>query len=57
MTHPPQKKSETPSQHGMPGPGPEPSSGAEGKNITLKPASPVPPTPKIKDRPPAVTKT
>lgn len=55
MTHPPLKKSETPTQHGMPGPAPEPSKGAEGKNITGEPTSPVPPTPKLKDRPPATT--
>ncbi|HEY3054802.1 MAG TPA: hypothetical protein VGK31_02605 [Thermoanaerobaculia bacterium] len=57
MTHPPQKKSETPTQHGMPGPAPEPSTGVEGKNITRKPTAPVPPTPKVKDQPPAVTTT
>jgi hypothetical protein len=57
MTHPPQKKSETPTQHGMPGPAPEPSTGAEGKNITRKPTSPIPPTPKMKDQAPATRTT
>jgi hypothetical protein len=56
-THPPQKKSESPTQRGMPGPAPEPSKGAEGQNITRKPAEAVPPDPKLKDQPPATTTT
>jgi hypothetical protein len=55
MTHPPQKKAQTPSQNGMPAAPPEPSSGAEGQNITRKPVTPVPPAPKIKDQAPATT--
>ncbi len=55
MTHPPQTQSQTPAAHGMPGPSPEPSKGAEGKNITRQPASPVPPHPRLKDQAPATT--
>lgn len=55
MTHPPLKASQTPSAHGMPAAAPEPNSGVEGKNITRQPASPIPPQPKLKDRPPATT--
>jgi len=57
MTHSPQKKSQTPTQNGMPAAAPEPSTGAEGKNITRQPTSPVPPSPKIKDQAPASTTT
>lgn len=53
MTHSPQKKSETPTANGMPPAAPEPKTGVEGKNITGKPTSPVPPTTTLKDRPPA----
>jgi hypothetical protein len=57
MTHPPQTQSQTPTAHGMPGPAPEPAKGAEGKNITGQPTSPVPPTPKLRDQAPATTTT
>lgn len=53
MTHPPQTQSQTPAQNGMPPAAPEPSKGAEGRNITRQPASPVPATPKVKDQAPA----
>ena len=43
MTHPATTSSQTPT--GMPGAAPEPSKGAEGKNVGAKPVSPVPPTP------------
>jgi hypothetical protein len=39
MTHPPTSSAQTPSANGMRGPGPEPSKGAEGRNITREPAS------------------
>ena len=45
MTHPPTTSSQTPAANGMPGAAPEPSTGAEGKNVQRKPVSPVPPTP------------
>jgi hypothetical protein len=54
MRHPPHKKADTPAQKGMPAAAPEPSSGAEGPNITRKPVTPVP---KLKDQPPATTTT
>jgi hypothetical protein len=57
MTHPPQKQSQTPTANGMPAAAPEPSKGAEGRNITRQPASPVPPSPKLKDQAPATTTT
>lgn len=44
MTHPVTKKSQTPSQNGMPAAAPEPNYGAEG---TAKPSDP-----KLKDQPP-----
>ena len=36
MTHPPQKKSQTPSANGMPAAAPEPSKGVQGPNVTPK---------------------
>ncbi len=45
MTHPATTSSQTPTAHGMPGAAPEPSKGAEGKNIGRKPVTPVPPPP------------
>ena len=45
MTHPATTSSQTPSAHGMPGPAPEPSKGAEGKNVGRKPVTPTPPPP------------
>jgi hypothetical protein len=56
MTHPVTSSSQSPAARGMKGPAPEPSRGVEGKNITRKPISPVPPTLTLKDQPPA-TKT
>ncbi len=53
MTHPPLKKAQTPAQNGMPGPAPEPSTGAEGKNITRQPTTALPPVTKMKDQAPA----
>jgi cell division protein FtsN len=55
MTHPPLKKSQTPSQAGLPGPAPEPSTGVEGANITRQPAGPTPSAPKVKDQAPVTT--
>ena len=57
MTHPATKSSETPTAHGMPGPAPEPSKGAEGKNESAKPTSPIPPTTTIRDQAPAPATT
>jgi len=57
MTHPATKSSEAPSAHGMPGAAPEPSKGAEGKNVTRQPTSPNPPTYTLGDQPPTVTDT
>ena len=53
MTHPPQKKSQTPTAAGMPPAAPEPSTGVEGANITRKPATALPAAPKVKDQAPA----
>ena len=52
MTHPVTKSSDTPTAHGMPGPAPEPSTGAEGKNAGRKPISPIAPTLTLKDQAP-----
>jgi hypothetical protein len=57
MTHPPTSSAQTPAVNGMRGAAPEPSKGAEGPNITQKPASPIPPTVKLKDQAPATTAT
>jgi len=57
MTHPPLKQTQTPTAHGMPAASPQPSSGVEGGNITRQPSSPVPATPKLKDRPPTTQTT
>jgi hypothetical protein len=57
MTHPVTSSSDTPSAHGMPGPAPEPSSGAEGKNVTRQPTSPNPPTYTLPDQSPTTTDT
>ena len=45
MTHPATTSSQTPSANGMPGAAPEPSKGAEGRNVDRKPVTPVPATP------------
>lgn len=55
MTHPVTSSAQSPSQQGMPAAAPEPSQGAEGKNITRKPTSPVPPTMTLKDQAPVST--
>src|SRR3989442_11904976 len=52
MTHPVTSSSQTPTAHGMPGPKPEPNSGAEGKNVTRQPENPTAPTMTLKDQPP-----
>jgi len=44
MTHPVNSSTQTPTANGMPGPAPEPSTGAEGK--TTKPVGPSPAAPK-----------
>lgn len=53
MTHPVTKSSDTPTAHGMPGPAPEPSQGAEGKNPSGQPTSPTAATQTIPDQAPA----
>lgn len=52
MTHPILKKSQTPSQNGMPAAAPEPTSGAEGPSAPYKPKNPIAPTTTLKDQPP-----
>ncbi len=52
MTHPVTKKSDAPSQNGMPGPSPEPSSGAEGTSAPYQPKSATSPTTTMKDQAP-----
>ena len=52
MRHPPTSSAQTPTANGMRGAGPEPSKGAEGANITSQPASPDPPTEKLKNQAP-----
>lgn len=47
MTHPVTSSSQTPTAAGMPGPGPEPSKGVEGPNVT--------PTKKTPEQAPATT--
>jgi hypothetical protein len=54
-THPVTTSGETPTAHGMPGAAPEPSTGAEGRNVTGQPANPLPPTTTLKDQAPAGT--
>lgn len=53
MTHPVDSSAQSPTAHGMKGAAPEPSKGAEGKNITRKPTSPTQQTLTLKDQPPA----
>jgi len=55
MTHPVTSSAQSPAQQGMKPASPEPSKGAEGKNVTRKPISPVPPTLTLKDTPPVST--
>jgi hypothetical protein len=56
MRHPPTSSAQTPTAAGMRGPAPEPSKGAEGANITQKPASATAPDPKLRNQAP-VTRT
>jgi hypothetical protein len=54
MTHPVTTSSGTPTAHGMPNAAPEPSKGgAEGKNVSRQPVSPVNPTTTLGDQAPA----
>jgi hypothetical protein len=57
MTHPPTSSAQTPTAHGMPGPAPEPSKGAEGANITSQPTSASAPTEKLGNQAPVTTAT
>jgi len=57
MMHPATSSAQTPAAHGMPGPGPEPSKGAEGANITSKPTSATQPTEKLGNQAPVTTAT
>src|ERR1051325_242665 len=49
------KSSDTPTAHGMPGPAPEPSKGAEGKNVSRQPTSPTSTTYTLGDQAPTQT--
>jgi hypothetical protein len=57
MLHPANSSAQTPTAHGMPGPAPEPSKGAEGANLTQKPVSPVPASEKLGNQAPSTTGT
>ncbi len=57
MTHPVTSSSDAPSERGMQGAAPEPSTGAEGKNVTRQPVSPNPPTYTLGNQSPANTDT
>jgi len=59
MTHPATTSSQTPTAHGMPGPAPEPSTAAEGKNPQRQPIDPtsVPPAAPPQNAPAAPTTT
>ena len=57
MTHPVTTSSGTPTAHGMPNAAPEPSKGAEGKNVTRQPVNPVPPSTTLKDQAPSTQTT
>jgi len=52
MTHPVTNKSDSPAQNGMPGPGPEPSKGAEGSSAPYKAKTADSPTTTMKDQAP-----
>jgi hypothetical protein len=56
MTHPPTSSAQTPTVNGMRGAAPEPSKGAEGRNVTRQPTSPIPPTETLGNQAP-VTRT
>ena len=55
MRHPPMSSTQTPTVNGMRGASAEPSKGAEGSNVTGQPASPIPPTEKLKNQAPVTT--
>ncbi|MEA2237548.1 MAG: hypothetical protein QOC81_2272 [Thermoanaerobaculia bacterium] len=55
MTHPANSSAQTPTANGMPGAAPEPSKGAEGANITQKPAGPTPTTETLGNQAPVTT--
>jgi hypothetical protein len=55
MTHPPTSSAQTPTANGMRGPAPEPSKGAEGRNITQQPASATTPDTKLGNQAPITT--
>ncbi|MEA2338446.1 MAG: hypothetical protein QOE82_2453, partial [Thermoanaerobaculia bacterium] len=57
MRHPPTSSAQTPTANGMQGAAPEPSKGAEGANITQKPASATTPDTKLRNQAPANTGT
>jgi hypothetical protein len=55
MTHPVTSSAQSPAVNGMKPAAPQPNKGVEGNNITRQPASPIPPTMKLKDQPPVST--
>lgn len=57
MTHPPTSSTGTPTAAGMRGAAPEPSQGAEGKNITRQPTSATSPTQTLGNQAPVTTAT
>jgi hypothetical protein len=57
MRHPANSSAQTPTANGMPGAAPEPSKGAEGSNITQKPAGPTPASDKLGNQAPVTTST
>jgi hypothetical protein len=57
MRHPPTSSAQTPTANGMRGAAPEPSKGAEGANITQKPASGTAPDTKLGNQAPTATTT
>jgi hypothetical protein len=52
MRHPPTSSAQTPTANGMRGPAPEPSKGAEGRNITREPTSATAPNEKLGNQAP-----
>jgi hypothetical protein len=57
MMHPATSSAQTPTAHGMPGPAPQPSKGAEGANITREPTSANPQTETLGNQAPVTTAT
>ena len=57
MTHPANSSAETPAANGMGSASPEPGKGAEGPNITQKPASPLPASDSLGNQAPITTTT